>query len=188
METYIAILRGINVSGYRVIKMADLKVMCAELGFRDCQTYIQSGNIIFRYGKAASRELATAIERKILEKFGFEVPAIVMEVNELNEIIADNPFLSDPSKDKFRLHVTFLSDYPELDRYNNIRPELYFPVEFRLKGRSIYLYCPEGYSSSKLTNSFLETKLRINATTRNWKTTCELLLLAEKTDNQASGI
>lgn len=188
MKTYIAILRGINVSGYRVIKMADLRGMCADLGFRDCQTFIQSGNIIFRFEKADSQELMSVIERKILEKFGYEVPVIVMEADELKEIVANNPFLSDSSRDKLRLHVTFLSDYPEMDRYNNIRPELYFPVEFRMKGRSIYLYCPEGYSSSKLTNSFLETKLKVNATTRNWKTTCELLRLAEKTNIQGSGI
>jgi uncharacterized protein (DUF1697 family) len=180
MQTYISILRGINVSGHRKMKMDALQQLYTNLGFSNVQTYIQSGNVVFQYKKTSLQDIEQAISKKVLEQFGFDVPVIVLEKEELNQIIRNNPFISDPSKDIKFLHITFLSAEPSKVAYNKIDEEHYNGDEFKIINKSIYLYCPNGYGKTKLTNSFFENKLKVTATTRNWKTTKELLLISEK--------
>jgi uncharacterized protein (DUF1697 family) len=180
METYISILRGINVGGNRILKMNDLRQMCADLGFISSQSYIQSGNVVFRYHKANPAELASKITREILDKFNLEVPVIVIEKSELKTIAANNPFIAEMRYGIDHLHVTLLSANPDPDKFNKIKNENFYPVEFRFLGSAVYLYCPEGYGKSKLTNGFLESKLGLKATTRNWRTISELVQMAEK--------
>jgi uncharacterized protein (DUF1697 family) len=180
MVTYICILRGINVSGHRMIKMDALRQLFAGLGFINIQTYIQSGNVIFQSKNANLQKLETIIAEAILKKYNFDVPVLLKEAGELRQIIKSNPFIKDKQKDSAYLHVTFLSDNPDRDKFHNIKKEQYKPDEFQLIENNIYLYCPNGYGKSKLTNSFWETKLKVTATTRNWKTTNELLFIAEK--------
>jgi len=182
MTTYISILRGINVGGFRMIKMEALRQLFADLGFQNCQTYIQSGNVIFQCNKTDQKALEKKIITAINEKFSFEVPVIIIEVDELKQIIANNPFLSDKTKDIAHLHVTFLSEKPEGVNVSKIINGVYQPDEFLLIDMAIYLYCPNNYSKSKLTNGFFENKLKVTATTRNWKTTIELGSIAEKTN------
>jgi uncharacterized protein (DUF1697 family) len=180
MTTYISILRGINVSGHRMIKMDVLRQLFTDLGFQNIQTYIQSGNIVFQIKKADQQKLEKKIAKAIAEKFAFDVPVIVKEFDELKKIILDNPFLTDKTKDISHFHVTFLADKPDQVNFNKIKEGQYQADEFHLIDKAVYLYCPNSYSNSKLTNSFLESKLKITATTRNWKTTNELINIAEK--------
>lgn len=179
MHTYISILRGINVGGKRIIKMAELKEMCVKLGFTNIATFIQSGNVIFQAKKFNAKELSIIISTAIVETFGFDVPVIVMELKELQKIKTTNPFLKDSSKAIEFLHVTFLSDIPIAEEFNKIKQGDYKSVEFYIIEKAIYLYCPDGYSNSKLTNGFLENKLKVTATTRNWKTINELIAIGE---------
>ncbi len=183
MITYIAILRGVNVSGHRMIKMDALRKMFEELDFQNVQTYIQSGNVVFRDKNKNQKEIEKKIHKAIEEKFGFDVPVIVRDYREVKQIISKNPFLQDKTKEVSHLHLTFLSDNPEKERYNKIKVVQYQPDEFYLIDKAIYLYCTNGYSNSKLTNSFWETKLKVNATTRNWKTIKEIFNIAEKISN-----
>jgi len=183
MTTYISILRGINVSGHRMIKMDKLKQMFADLGLQNIQTYIQSGNVVFQVEKSDQKELEKKITKAISEKFGFDVPVIVKDFSELKQIISGNPFLNDKTKNKAQFHVTFLSCLPNRESFGKIEAAQYHPDEFFLVDKAIYLYCPNGYGKSKLTNGFFENKLQVTATTRNWKTTNELYNFAEKISN-----
>ena len=180
MTTYFSILRGINVGGFRMIKMDALKQLYTDHGFQNCQTYIQSGNVVFQCDKTDIKTLEKKITAAIIEKFSYEVPVIILEVDELKQIIANNPFLNDKTKDIAHLHVTFLSEIPEPMNVSKIINADYQPDEFQLIDKAIYLYCPESYSKSKLTNGFFEKKLKVIATTRNWKTTIELGSIAPK--------
>jgi uncharacterized protein (DUF1697 family) len=180
MAIYISILRGINVGGHNMIKMEALKQMYDSLGFKNVQTYIQSGNVIFQHKTTEREKLENKIARKISDKFLFEVPVIVIEMEELKYIVNNNPFTSDRSKDAAHFHMTFLSALPEKSNIEKIKEGQYQADDFSILGKAIYLYCPNGYSNSKLTNTFLETKLKVMATTRNWKTTKELLSMGEK--------
>jgi uncharacterized protein (DUF1697 family) len=180
MTTYIAILRGINVSGHKMIKMDALRELCTTLQFKNTQTYIQSGNIVFQYQKVKEQKLTETIKAAILKQFGFEVPVIVIEYDEWKKVIKDNPFTKDKAKDPAYLHVTFLADIPDAEKAAKLTGEKYPGEEIRIIGKAVYLYCPNGYGNAKLTNSFLESKLKVMATTRNWKTTNELARIAEE--------
>lgn len=163
-----------------MIKMDALRQLFAGLGFTHIQTYIQSGNVVFQNKKVKLQKMEEIISNAISEKFGFDVPVIVKEYEELKQIIKRNPFIKDKTKDISFLHVTFLSDNPGQEKFDKIREGQYEADEYHLFDKTIYLYCPNSYSSSKLSNNFLENKLKVTATTRNWKTTNELINIAEK--------
>ncbi|HLO79369.1 MAG TPA: DUF1697 domain-containing protein [Chitinophagaceae bacterium] len=179
MTTYISILRGINVSGHNMIKMEALRKLYASLGLVDVQSYIQSGNLIFRAKESDNRKLEAKIVKAIKNEFGFDVPVMIIGLDELKKIAMGNPFADDKQRDTKFMHVSFLSGDPGKPAIANIDPSQYHPDEFSWKGRSVYLYCPGGYGNTKLNNSFFEKKLKLTATTRNWKTVNELIRMAE---------
>ena len=161
-------IRGINVSGQKKIKMADLKAHMEDLGFSEVQTYIQSGNIIFRVNDLRPEKIEHLISYKIKKEYGWEVPVIVRSTEEIKIILKDNPYLD--KKDPNRLFVTFLTDEPLLENFENLHAVDYSPEEYRFAGKDIYLYLPNGYGKARMNNNFFEKKLKVSATTRNWKT------------------
>jgi uncharacterized protein (DUF1697 family) len=178
MPAYISVLRGINVGGHKRIKMTDLAQLYTELGFGKVQTYIQSGNVIFQSGDPDPRHLEELIENGIRKTFSNDVTVIVMNLPDFQQIVEKNPFLADHLKIETFLHVTFLSGPMEQNRVDSLN-EIRFPdEEFALSGKAVYLYCPKGYGTTRLNNNFFETRLKTGATTRNWKTTKELLNIA----------
>src|SRR5690606_31654161 len=106
MKTYISILRGINVSGHRLIKMDALRKMYEGLGFQNTTTYLQSGNVIFRHKTTKPEILAQTISRQIQKDFDYDVPVLVLSTETLKKIIDNNPFGS--NKDNTFLYTTFL--------------------------------------------------------------------------------
>ncbi|MCC6447212.1 MAG: DUF1697 domain-containing protein [Chitinophagaceae bacterium] len=179
MTTYISILRGINVSGQKLIKMDALKKMYEKLNFENIQTYIQSSNVIFSTNNTNTKELEKIISSKIETTFGYDVPVIVISVNTLKTIIENNPFAKDSQKDKTYLHITFLAEIPIEFNKESIIEKKCPDEEIVFTSNAIYLYCPNGYGKTKLNNQFLEKKLKVKATTRNWKKSTELLKLTK---------
>ncbi|MBL4754865.1 MAG: DUF1697 domain-containing protein [Flavobacteriales bacterium] len=173
METYIAMLRGINVSGQKKIKMADLRGYMEELSFQDVETYIQSGNIVFK-AKGNATQLAQVIRAKILERYGFEVPTLVKQHKDFEYVLANCPFMLDPAKDESRFYITFLDCEPETALVEKLEELNYSPEEYVLDGTNIFFYSPNGYGNAKMNNNFFEKKLKVSATTRNWKTVHKL--------------
>lgn len=180
MEVYISILRGINVSGHKKVPMAELKQLYEELNFKNITTYIQSGNVIFEHNKTEDSTLAKKISKKILEKFKFEVPVIIRSSKEIEKVVKSNPFLKEKNIDPEKLHVTFLEEAPEKELVDKIKDLEFNSDRFVIKDMEVFLYCPDGYGNTKLTNTFFENKLKVTATTRNWKTTNKLLELSHQ--------
>jgi len=145
MTTYISLLRGINVSGQKLIKMDDLKMTYRQLNFQNAETYLQSGNVIFGDDKSDPSDLVATISSKIQEQFGFEVPVIVLKVDELKTIIEANPFKDDLRMDRQFLHVTFLASDPKKIDFEKIEAKKSPDEEIELKKKAVYLYCPNGY-------------------------------------------
>jgi len=170
MKTYIALLRGINVSGQKKIKMADLRNALGKAGLEDVQTYIQSGNIIFKDIEKDKEGLLNKIKNKIYETFTFDVPVQVFTAEEIQKIYNSNPFLKKGNVDIKTLHVTLLEGSPETEHIASLQSVESNEDEYRIAGHTIYLHCPNGYGRTKLTNTFFEKKLKTSATTRNWKT------------------
>ena len=178
MTTYISILRGINVSGQKLIKMDALKKMYENLKLENVRTYVQSGNVIFSSRETDLKKLENKISQQIEKDFGFLVPVIVLTAEALQYVIEHNPFAKGTTKDIAFLHVTFLADQPKEFDKKSIEDKRLEGEEIQFSKNAIYLYCPNGYGNTKLNNNFLESRLKVKATTRNWKTTNELLKIA----------
>lgn len=168
MNKKIAILRGINVGGKRKILMADLKSMCEKLGLKNVTTYIQSGNLIFNSDKPNS-ELENDLEKAITEKYGFDVPVIVRKEKELENSINNNPFF-DKDADIKQLHLTFLKEKPKKENIEKVLTFNCEPDKFKIEDKDVFIFCTGKYHESKLTNNFFEKQLKVDTTTRNWKT------------------
>jgi uncharacterized protein (DUF1697 family) len=182
LETFITLLRGINVGGQKKIQMTDLKILYESLGFTNVQAYIQSGNVIFKTTNGiSSSEISRKIQEKIIEKFGFEVPVIIRTAEEIGNLLNQNPFLNDDYVDQEKLHVTFLKRIPEKADISKILETNWLPDKLVFVNKEIYLFCPIGYGTTKLSNTFFEKKLKLAATTRNWKTVLKLSELLELT-------
>lgn len=178
MQTYICLLRGVNVSGKNLIKMDALKQLFLNLGCVNIATYIQSGNVIFTSKDKDVLKLKSEIYDKINEEFGLNIPILIIPKKELESAITNNIFQKNRSEDITKLHVTFMSQQPQATDIAQIMAVNYGEDEFIIIDKCIYLFCPNGYGNTKLTNTFFEKKLNVSCTTRNWKTVNELLKLA----------
>jgi uncharacterized protein (DUF1697 family) len=170
MPVYVALLRGINLGPHKRIKMERLRESFEHLGLEQVKTYIQSGNVVFEAGKAASTTLGEKIEARIVSDFGFQVSVIVRTGAELGEIIAANPFLKQRGVDPEKLHVTFLSETPAAPALKKLARFTVAPDQSRCVGREIFLHLPNGFSGSSLWKVPWEKALAVVTTTRNWKT------------------
>jgi uncharacterized protein (DUF1697 family) len=179
MKTFIALLRGINVSGQKKIKMSDLKILFETLSFAKVQTYIQSGNVIFDSHLTDLKSLKEKIEGKIKQKSGFDVEVIVKTPDELEHILKKNPFLKRSNKNPDRLYVTFLADASTADSTTKLKEVNYLPEEYFIDGSTVYLFLPNGNGRAKLNNNFWEKNLKVQATTRNWNTVNMLVELSK---------
>jgi uncharacterized protein (DUF1697 family) len=175
---FIALLRGINVSGHNPLAMADLRGLLETLPAGDVATYLQSGNAVFSTEAADPEALAGAIAGRIRSETGMEVTVLVRTAEDWARVAGSNPFLAGhPEGDvSRRLLVTFLSQAPDDDRVAALTSaaDAYAPDTFRVMGREVYLSCPNGYGRTKLNNSFFEKKVATPATTRNWRTVTAL--------------
>jgi uncharacterized protein (DUF1697 family) len=152
--------------------MEDLRRLFADLGHAEVKTYLQSGNVIFKSKAGDASEataLSAAVEERIAAELGFAVPVLLRTADDLVKIVATNPFL-DRESDLTKLHVTFLAAAPDEDRAGRLVPPSGVPDSLALIGREVFLHCPDGYGRTKLNNAFIERRLGLVATTRNWKT------------------
>ena len=168
--THVALLRGINLGGHKIVKMDQLRKTFEELGFEDVKTYIQSGNVVFKAPVKATETLARRIEEQVLRQFGFPVSVVVKTADEVGDVIRNNPLLKEKGVDVSKLHVTFLSSAPEKSALKMLDAMAEGAAQFCYLGMAVYLHCPNGYGQTKLGNNVLEKVLKVGATTRNWRT------------------
>lgn len=180
MNTYISMLRGINVGAQKTIHMAELTRLYQALDFASVKTYLQSGNVVFESAEPDAGRLAAAIEAQIERTFGFKVSVFLRTPADFQSLIAGNPFLAERKEDPTRLHVTFLYrpvGEAEISRLKRPKTDA---DEFVAGTKEIYLFCPNGYGRTKLSNGYFEKILGLPATTRNWNTVQALYMLAEE--------
>lgn len=166
---YISLLRGINVSGQKKILMQDLRALYEGLGFKEVSTYIQSGNVVFSTKKAKASSLEKKIAAAISKAYDFEVPVMVLEKDEWSYLQQNNPFQEKQLEYPKALHCTILEKAPSQEGLDRLADYSFLPDEFVVDGRYIYIFCPNGYGRTKITNNFFESKLKLRATSRNWR-------------------
>jgi uncharacterized protein (DUF1697 family) len=177
MPKYIALLRGINVSGRNKIIMSDLRALFEELGFSEVTTFIQSGNVIFYSDDPDTKRLEQQIEIGIEKIYGFLVPVIVITKSKIEKILAENPFKPEPEGDDSKIYYVFLKDVPKKEAKESLEGLKFENERFFISNDFIYLKCLIGMGNAKLNNNLFEQKLSVKATTRNHKTTKKLMEL-----------
>jgi len=179
MPVIISMLRGVNVGGHNKIKMDALRELCASLKLRDPQTYVQSGNVVFRSDDRDLVPLGRRIEQAIERKFGFRPAVILRTAAELRDVIARNPFASRLGIEPGKLLVTFLASEPGAEARTKLLAIKADPEELHIDGRELYTYFPNGMGRPKLSWPTVERTLAIRGTGRNWNTVVKLLEMAE---------
>lgn len=173
-ETFVALLRGINVGGKHKLPMKELAPIFADAKCSDVRTYIQSGNVVFAAPPSLAQKLPMLLAKNIEERFGFAVPVIIRNRDELAQVVRENPFLKQALPET-TLHVYFLADQPSPAALKSLDPNRSVPDEFRVAGRHIYLHTPNGMGRTKLTSTYFDSKLATVCTARNWATVQTLL-------------
>ena len=182
MPAVISLLRGVNVGGHNKIKMEELRELYASLGLRDAQTYVQSGNVVFRTDARDFSRLSKRIADAIEERFAFRSGVILRTAADLRGVIAANPFASRRGLDPSRLLVQFLASEPPADVRERILRIESAPDELRMEGRELYIYYPNGMARPKVAWALIERILQTPCTGRNWNTVRKLLEMAEGLD------
>lgn len=175
MNTYIALLRGINVSGQKKIPMADLRNLLTEEGFLNVKTYIQSGNVVFQSDLKDERIIANHISKAILKQFGFEVPVLVKTPEDFKFIFEASPFSDEALK---KSYFMLLFDKPKPELTEQIQQLTSSEEAFTINEKCIYFFSQNGYGKTKFNNNFFERKLNVIATARNYNTMVKLLSLS----------
>jgi uncharacterized protein (DUF1697 family) len=175
-QKWVALLRGVNVGAHNKVSMPGLRELFSELGHEDVETYLQSGNVLFR-SATPRRELTQAIENGIRDRFGLDISVVLRTRSELRATVEANRF-AEQQPDPRKLLVTFLATAARRERVAALEEKRFEPDEFRVTRHAVYLHCPQGYGRSKLSNAFFEQQLGVVGTTRNWRTATALAGLA----------
>jgi uncharacterized protein (DUF1697 family) len=176
---YVALLRSVNVAGHGRISMNELRVSFGRLGYDAISTYIQTGNVLFTSPSRSEAAVAAAIEKGLDADVGGAPAVIVRTVPDLLRIGGASPYAK-AGANPARHHVTFLATAPAKKALAALDPPPSGHDELVVDGKEVYVYTPDGYAGTKYTGAFLERRLGVVSTTRNWNTVTKLCELAQR--------
>jgi len=177
MARYVVLLRAVNVGGYGKLAMADFRKLLAGLGYRNVETYIQSGNAVFD-APADAAKVAKSVAAALEKHTGAPVGVLIRTHEELTRMIKSNPFATEAAADGARVHAVFLSASPAagaaagLERIVTQYPDR--RDRFHLSGDTLYLHLPDGAADTKFTPDRVHRALGCSGTARNWNTVLKL--------------
>lgn len=177
MNTHLVLLRGINVSGHNMIKMEVLKATLEAVGFTNVLTYIQSGNVFVDTAEENPAAVGFSIKQALFKSLGLEVPVVVIGKSDLEACFANNAFLKDKAIDEKKLYVAFVSMELKSTSINDLKMGQVKPDEAQIDANRIYLKYAVGAGKTRLDQKYIEKKLNVIATIRNWNTVTQLLKL-----------
>lgn len=180
MTTHLALLRGINVSGHNMIKMEALKSCLEAIGFQNVVTYIQSGNVFVDSDEENAPKVGFLIKQEIFKVFGHEVPVIVINKADLEACFTNNSFLKEKEADIKKLYVAFISTALRSDSINDLRISQFKPDEASIDENRIFIKYAVGAGKTRFDQKYIEKKLNVSATIRNWNTVTQLLKMYEE--------
>jgi uncharacterized protein (DUF1697 family) len=180
MGVIISMLRGVNVGKHNRVKMDELRRLYASLKLREPQTYVQSGNVIFRTDERDLMRLSKRIESAIEKKFGFQSDVVLRSTAQLREVMARNPFAKRRGIEPGKLLVTFLASDPGEEARVALRAIKCAPDELWIDGREAYIYFPNGVGRPTLSWHTIPKILKVSGTGRNWNSVTKMLEMAEK--------
>jgi uncharacterized protein (DUF1697 family) len=180
MHTHLALLRGINVSGHNMIKMDVLKSTLENLGFQKVKTYIQSGNVFLDSDEENPAKIAFIIKQEIYGVFGYDVPILVISKEDLQACVTNCQFLKEKEVDTKKLYVAFVSKELKAENINDLKMSQFKPDEVQIDNTRIFIKYHIGAGKTRLDQKYIEKKLNLTATIRNWNTVNQLLKIFEE--------
>lgn len=173
LNQYVALLRGINVSGKNKVPMKELKPLCETLGWENIRTHLQTGNVIFSTSNPGA-SLEVDLEQAVEAHFGFSIPVIVREAKTFEGYLMNAPFPEQRSTEPswVLLYTTKLPISPEALQMLESRASL--GEEIVVAHDSLWIYFPEGVGESKLSPSVIDRAVGSMATGRNWNTVVKI--------------
>lgn len=183
MQTIVSLLRAVNVGGHAVIKMADLRELYESLKFRDVQTYVQSGNVVFRTESADLSAVAAKIRTAIEKRFRVTPGVMLRTLDDMRRIVKKNPFAKRSTIEPAKLHVYFLRSVLSRPAIAQLKNLLLDPEELIPSESELFIYFPDGAGKSKLPWKAVEKICTAPGTARNWNTVTKLLEMAEQLDS-----
>ena len=179
MARYVALLRSVNIAGHGRLAMNELRASFDALGYSGVTTYIQTGNVLFSTATKSEAAIATAIEQRLAEDFGDAPAVLIRSVPDLLRVGSASPYAK-AGANPARHHVTFLATRPSKAALAAFALPPSGRDELVVDGKEIYVHTPDGYAQTKYTGTFLERRLGVVSTTRNWNTVTKLCSLAER--------
>ena len=176
MITFIVLLKGVNVGGHKKVPMAELRALLEKEGFKNVQTYIQSGNVILQTAECNKLTLETHISKTIQSHFGFEVSVLAKNRNELQRIFDNSPFIDQKKKASYFM---MLRDEPSAEEICEVSQKVFEGEEYQIINDCIYYFHDKGLGKAKFNVNFFERKFQTFATARNYNTMLKLLSLSE---------
>jgi len=180
MTTHLALLRGINVSGHNMMKMEALKTMLENIGFTNVRTYLQSGNVFVDSEEESASKVGFMIKQEIFKVFGHEVPTIVITKEDLELCFKNSPYLKEKDIDTKKLYVAFVSTELKKENINDLKISQFKPDEASIDGSRIFIKYAVGAGKTRLEGKYIEKKLNVIVTMRNWNTVTNLLKMYEE--------
>lgn len=177
MKTHLALLRGINVSGHNMIKMDTLKMVLENAGFQNVRTYIQTGNVFVDSEEEHGASVGFKIKQEIFKELGLEVPVVVVGKNDLEACCKNNSFLTEKDCDFKKIYVAFISKELQGSAINDLKMSQFKPDEAQIDSSRIYIKYAVGAGKTRLDQKYIEKKLNVVATIRNWNSVIKLLEL-----------
>jgi uncharacterized protein (DUF1697 family) len=166
---YVALLRGINVGGNTMVSMAELKTGLEGLGFENVASYINSGNLAFDTRRCVEDKLVAKIEAMIATRFELRIPVMIRERTAIKDVLTSNPFGGQFESHK-QMHVLFMKGEMPMDKQRQLTEQNRYDEKFAVRGREIFALLRNGVADSLLGKGFIEKKLRVPVTARNWRT------------------
>jgi len=169
--TYFAFLKGVNVSGHRIIKMAELKAMFEAMGFKNVRTFIQSGNVVFE-SQAKADALKKKIETGLAKSLGYNVNVIIRSKDEMEKIVKDYPFTRIKGHEECKIAVGYLDSEPSKNSVKELEAINTDTEMIKIKGNNLYHLVRGNFSDSIFfKKNIVEKTLNVICTARNWNTT-----------------
>ena len=177
---HIALLRGVNVGGHRAVAMSDLRDLITDLGFSDARTLLESGNLVFRGDGRSGAALEQLLETEASKRLGLQADFLVRSGDEWEDVVAHNPFPKEAERDPSHLVVMFLKSTTNPKNVSAVQAAIVGRETIRADRRQLYIVYPDGIGRSRVSNAFLEGKLGIRGTARNWNTVLKLSARADE--------
>lgn len=184
MTTHLALLRGINVSGHNMMKMDALQKTLENIGFTNVTTYIQTGNVFVTTEEENPAAVGFKIKQEIFKAFGHDVPVVVINKDDLTSCLNNNLFLKEKDVDTKKLYVAFVSMELHKDRIHDLKMSAVKPDEVHIDKNRIYIKYAVSAGKTRLDQKYIEKKLNLIATIRNWNTVNQLLKMYEEFEQQ----